>query len=57
MCAYFYVQLYQAKKFTQALRKSKYGYSGAFQSHYIAQIDTQLKDRFHWQNLRRIKTK
>lgn len=57
MCAYFYIQLYQAKKFTQTLEKSKYDDSGAFQSHYIAQIDTQLKDRFHWQNLRRIKTK
>ncbi len=49
MCAYFYIQLYQAKKFTQTIEKSKYGDSGAFQRHYIAQINTQLKDRFYCQ--------
>ena len=38
---------------TQTIEKSKYDDSGAFQSRYIAQIDTQLKDVFHWQNKRR----
>lgn len=32
------------------IEKLKYDDSGVFQSSYIAQFDTQLKDVFHWQN-------
>ena len=57
VCVLIFMFNYIKRRNTRTIEKSKYDDSGAFQSHYIAQIDTQLKDRFHWHNLRRIKTK
>ena len=53
MCAYFYVQIYQVKKFTPTTLKWLYEPHRTFQNHYLSQIYTQLKDVFHWQNKRR----
>ena len=50
VCVLIFMFNYIKRRNTRTIEKSKYDDSGAFQSHYIAQIDTQLKDRFHWQN-------
>ena len=48
VCVLIFMFNYIKRRNTRTIEKSKYDDSGAFQSHYIAQIDTQLKEVFYW---------